>query len=73
MPCPHGVNIPQCFNLYNLSTVYGLQEVARGQYSGMKPEERADKCTSCGECEKKCPNSLPIIKQLLKVKAVFEG
>jgi predicted aldo/keto reductase-like oxidoreductase len=71
MPCQHGVNIPQCFNLYNLANVYGLQEVACGQYNGMKEEERADKCTECGECEIKCPNALPIIKQLQKVTALF--
>lgn len=71
MPCPHGVNIPNCFNLYNLANVYGLQDVAGSQYKGMKEEERADKCTACGECETKCPNSLPVIEQLKKVESLF--
>ncbi len=71
MPCPQGVNIPQNFSLYNLANVYGLHDVARGQYNGMKAEERADKCTACGECETKCPNALPVIEQLQKVKEMF--
>ena len=67
MPCPHGVDIPANFNLYNYCRVYGFETWARGQYAGMKAECRADQCTRCGECEPKCPQKVPIRKQLAAV------
>ena len=30
----------------------------------MKPEERADKCIACGECETKCPQHIQIVEWL---------
>lgn len=72
-PCPQGVDIAGCFNIYNLYTVYGLQEAARSSYNAIPPEKRASRCTECGECEIKCPNGIPIIKQLAEVVRCFEG
>ena len=72
MPCKVGVKIPRVFELYNLGKVYGLWEVAKEQYNGLlKAAEKnpdrgkgADACIECGECEKKCPQNIPIINQL---------
>lgn len=72
MPCPKKVRIPRIFELYNLGKVYGLWEVAKQQYEGMlkTAEKNPDRgkgpeaCVECGECEKKCPQNIPIIKQL---------
>ncbi len=71
MPCPHGVDIPANFNLYNYHKVYEFTDWANSQYAGMKSECRADRCTDCGECEPKCPQKLPIRKQLKQVHALF--
>jgi len=71
MPCPHGVDIPANFHLYNYHKVYGFSEWAKAQYAGMKPECRADQCNRCGECEAKCPQKVPIREQLATVAAQF--
>ena len=65
--CPHGVDIPGNFHLYNLARVYGLHEWAKGQYAGMDAARRADACLQCGVCEPKCPNTLPVMEQLAAV------
>ncbi|MCL2665607.1 MAG: aldo/keto reductase [Defluviitaleaceae bacterium] len=69
-PCPQGIEIGYLFKLMNQHRVYGLTDVARGAYSGVVngwswiKSADASKCTACGECEKKCPQKLPIIEQL---------
>lgn len=65
--CPQGVDIPGNFSLYNMARVYGLTEWAKEQYAAMEAGKRADACVRCGECEPKCPNSLPIMDQLEEV------
>jgi len=67
MDCPNGVDIPGNFRLYNHARVYGLTDWARSQYQAMEEQKRAAACTECGECEPKCPNSLPIREQLKEV------
>lgn len=69
LPCPREVNIPMIFDRYNWGRVYGLWEAARGGYDTISryewaPGKRADACVQCGACEKKCPQKLPIRKQL---------
>ncbi len=65
--CPTGVDIPGNFGLYNTANVYGLTDYARAQYAAMEAGKRADACVRCGECEPKCPNTLPIMDQLAEV------
>ncbi len=76
MPCPHGVNIPLNFRQMNLYRVYGLKEYARKAYLSLsrqgKENLRASSCRECGECEPKCPQKIPIIKQLKQVKKTME-
>jgi hypothetical protein len=69
MDCPTGVDIPGNFGLYNTANVYGLIDHARAQYAAMEAGKRADACVRCGECEPKCPNTLPIMDQLAEVAA----
>lgn len=67
LPCAHGVNIPQNFSLYNDAVGFTPDEKRLGEISKWymaHEESRADKCVACGECESKCPQSLPI-KSLL--------
>jgi predicted aldo/keto reductase-like oxidoreductase len=68
-PCPEGVNIPLIFELMNYYRVYKAEQYARETYKAigvfdMFPGKRAYACTECGECEPKCPQSVPIIEQL---------
>ena len=80
MPCAHGVDIPGNFELMNYHRVYGLTEFARGRYA-RKPKERpegeekarlyAGACVECGECEPKCPQNIPIVRQLAETHAAL--
>lgn len=71
MPCPSGVKIPRLFGIRNRYTVFGLKDSATRSYRRMT-EGLPDACTECGECETKCPNGIPIIRQLKEVAAMFE-
>ena len=71
MDCPHGVDIPGNFHLYNMARVYGLTDWAQKRYTQMDASKRASACIRCGECEPKCPNKLPIMEQLEEVGALL--
>jgi predicted aldo/keto reductase-like oxidoreductase len=69
MPCPEGVNIPECFSLYNNYHMYGREET----YNLFFPlKQRASNCIECNQCETLCPQSIMISQELKNVKAVFE-
>jgi hypothetical protein len=69
-PCPQDINIGMIFGIMNQHRVYGLTEAAKNEYNALinkwtwVKSEDASKCTECGACEAKCPQKLPIIKQL---------
>lgn len=72
MPCPHGVAIPTNFEEYNDAYVHGDLENARRTYARFfNPKKRASACKHCGECEKKCPQKLPISDLMTKVHSVL--
>ena len=77
MPCPHNVNIPGCFAAYNASYSVGYI-VGMTQYvtstGSLDPEKKyaASNCQECGNCEKKCPQHIPIIKSLKDVRKKME-
>jgi len=65
MPCPSGVAIPRIFSTYNAYKMYGDEEGAKRIYNQfMKPENRADNCIECGQCEQACPQQIGIIDWL---------
>lgn len=61
-PCPQGIEIPTVFLLDGYYTRYGLQTWARERYRALK--SKSEDCLDCGECESKCPYSLPIRRML---------
>ncbi|MCL1883968.1 MAG: aldo/keto reductase [Defluviitaleaceae bacterium] len=69
-PCPKDINIPHLFGIMNNHRVYELTEHSLSEYNstirGQNWHKSASptECTECGECEAKCPQKLPIIKQL---------
>jgi len=70
-PCPNGVNIPRIFELYNNSVIYDDPRMGAFAYAApgpvaMKPQERADNCKECGDCEKVCPQHIKIPELLKK-------
>jgi predicted aldo/keto reductase-like oxidoreductase len=69
MPCPQNINIPEIFTLMNYHLVYKITDYARKEYASIgkvdwRNYKDAGACVECGGCEKKCPQKLPIIKQL---------
>ena len=78
MPCQNGVDIPQCFEYYNLAYAYDAQEKTTGVYlwalngsfSGGIPGY-ASCCVQCGECEDKCPQGFAIREYLQDVAGFF--
>ncbi len=73
VPCPVGVDIPRAFWLLNQSGMFPKQlEEQRRRYLS-NPETLASLCVSCGACEEKCPQQLPIREDLKRVVARFES
>ncbi|MBE6489945.1 MAG: aldo/keto reductase [Methanobrevibacter sp.] len=80
MPCPQGVNIPECMKIYNEKYLFEHKGLFNQsfmdyyQYVGgiMGNEGNAGKCNGCGKCLRKCPQKLDIIAELKKVKKEFE-
>ncbi|MDE5864620.1 MAG: aldo/keto reductase [Lachnospiraceae bacterium] len=73
--CPMKIAIPKYFSLYNADK----QEVAekgwtpQGEYYDRLTRTfgKASACVACGQCEKACPQHLPIIENLKTVAAHF--
>lgn len=63
-PCPQDVLIPNIFSIYNESIMYDNQGNGQWRYGNIKPENRADQCVECGECEAACPQHIEIIDWL---------
>lgn len=76
MPCPHGVDIPVCFDALNTRYIDNWF-VAFKKYvmcTTMKTvPSNASKCVRCRRCEKLCPQGIQIVSELDKVKKVLEN
>ena len=69
-PCTAGIDIPGIFTLQVYLKKYGLGDWAKSRYAAMK--KTAADCIECGECEKRCPYNLDIIKRMREIKEIFE-
>ena len=80
MPCPQGVNIPECMKIYNEKYLFEHKGIFNQslinyfQYVGgvMGNASYAGLCNGCGKCLRKCPQKLDIISELKEVKKEFE-
>lgn len=76
LPCPSGVDIPENFAKYNDYFLFGSPETKEEyqfHYQALIMEnERASSCIKCGACEEHCPQHIPIIQELKKVKELYE-
>jgi predicted aldo/keto reductase-like oxidoreductase len=81
MPCPSGVNIPECFSIYNNLHMFGNADGAKftyvirmsGVFTNSEPGGFASQCIECGQCMEKCPQSLKIPDLLKAVVNELEG
>lgn len=66
MPCPHGVDIPRNFSVWNGYGMFNNAGAVNWNYNDMKNNKSAaNMCKGCGLCETKCPQKIPIRKDLL--------
>ena len=82
LPCPKGVNIPDCFNVYNEKYLFdkkllGIFPGAMANYymivGGItNKQSSAGLCNHCGRCKRLCPQSIDIPNELDRVKSEFE-
>jgi predicted aldo/keto reductase-like oxidoreductase len=76
MPCPRHVNIPACFAAYNTSysmgLVQGMQQYTTSAAVTSEHTSGAGRCVKCGNCEKHCPQRLPIVASLQRVRRRLE-
>jgi predicted aldo/keto reductase-like oxidoreductase len=78
MPCPAGVNIPNCFAWYNSRHTFKdktakLMYIAQNGGVFQDKQTLASMCEQCEECLEKCPQHLPIPDLLNDVKEDMEG
>ena len=80
VPCPAGVNIPACFEVYDNTHLFSNLEEGKNSYvvktGGITRRGRtgyASQCIDCGQCVKKCPQNLDIPRLLRSVAAELEG
>ena len=72
MPCPHGVDIINCFTEYNIAHMMGNPKASAMQYfSLIGDDSRADSCIDCGECIPFCTQMINIPEELQKVYEYF--
>ena len=72
--CPKKILIPDYFSLYNTFLKEGQnQEFFSKEYENISSGHgKAGDCIACRKCEKSCPQHLPIVEDLKKVKKYFE-
>lgn len=73
MPCPEGVNIPECFASYNAAYMFEDPDGAKLVYSIFLNGADASKCKECKTCEELCPQKIPVSQKLKDVRAFFES
>jgi hypothetical protein len=74
-PCPHDVDIPGLFAMYNQGAAFGGQPLRlnRVLYGQRSPDRQASACAECGQCEEHCPQQLPIREWLPKVHELLSA
>ncbi len=80
LPCPSGVDIPGCFEIYDNVYLSGDEDEGKLMYAA-KPGGiirggvlgYASQCVQCGQCLEKCPQHLDIPALLKTIAQKFEG
>ena len=83
MPCPQGVDIPECFAILNNMSIeqrrrhrwqvmrrYRRLAGSKEKANRENPNGNASLCVQCGQCAPKCPQAIDIPGELEKVHAI---
>jgi predicted aldo/keto reductase-like oxidoreductase len=74
LPCPEGVQIPDIISSYNEYYVQSdKDEIKKKYWEHITPESQAKRCKRCGNCEKLCPQQLPIKDIMSRAAMIFES
>lgn len=72
MPCPKGVNIPDCFAAYNASFAHGrfigIQQYVTASSALTERPNLITNCVRCGACTKRCPQGIDIPRRLTEAR-----
>ena len=69
MPCPAGVDIPECFRIWNQYHIYENINEARWNWkNSMEDAKKASNCIRCGKCEQACPQHISIRDDLARLQ-----
>ena len=70
--CPKHIPIPGLFGCYNAKKQFGdwNSDVYYGNLT--QKRRKASECIGCGQCERACPQHLPVIRHLKETAALFE-
>jgi predicted aldo/keto reductase-like oxidoreductase len=77
VPCPENVAIPEILASYNAyyrnrHDVEEVQVISEKYREAINSDKAARRCVKCGECETKCPQTLPIRTLLRKAARALE-
>ena len=70
--CPKNIAVPDYFGLLNLHAVTGQKTNMYYQRYSMN-HGKASECIQCGQCERNCPQHLPIREYLKEFAALYEN
>lgn len=71
--CPKQIPIPEIFSAMNKQLGNGQRAEALSDYQQAVEEGgRASDCIGCGQCERACPQHIPVIEQLKKCADLLE-
>jgi hypothetical protein len=74
MPCPVGVQIPDCFSAYNVygSAVASAESKAKQQYASIVENGGgASQCIVCGQCAAACPQNISVPDRLAELEGIL--
>ncbi|MBP3580431.1 MAG: aldo/keto reductase, partial [Clostridia bacterium] len=67
--CPQGINIPECFSIYNADLQSKSDLFA--SYDNIPDNKKASACIECGQCNHVCPQHLDVMSLLMTVTKRF--
>lgn len=70
--CPKKIPIPEIFAARNKQLVWGqLEEGKAGYAEAVSGAGAASDCIACGQCERACPQQIPVVDRLKDCAAAF--